>query len=461
MSTTTCSTLLRLPLTLAVAATLALTPLMAVGAERAAYVQAEISAANTGLTAALRVEKYTAMSADVFSFFRGTNHLYWKDWGTSAQLATHGGTAQTRIWLQGDAHVENVGSFDNDKGAIVFDCNDFDEAIIADYQLDVWRMATAIALLMRENGGFSASDEAAAIDAFSESYLDTLDAHDGSGSETTRTFTKSNTYGQLDDFLSAVEAERSRAKLLAKYTTVAGTRFLDPAKSADLAAVQPATVSAVKAAMPAYGVTLSGGLAYSAAYFAVKSVALRLHAGLGSLGATRYYVLIEGPSSSNSDDRILDVKAQKAPAAFLNVASAAVSATQAASAATPARRVVAGAKALGNYVDDHLGWMTLGGVSYTVRERSPWKDALDWTTLTSQDRVVKLAEQWGAVLATAHARSDRDANATNIPHNFEHEVHLRTDTHHDLFRARVRAVAIPYTDQVEDDYLVFLDTLAP
>jgi len=452
-------TILRLPL--AGAAALALTPWTAAGAERAAYVQAEISAANAGLTAELRAEKYTAMSADVFSFFRATNHLYWRDWGTAAQLATYGGTAQTRIWLQGDAHVENLGSFDNDDGAIVFDCNDFDEALIADYQLDVWRMATAIALVMRENGGFSASNEAAAIDAFSERYLDTLDAHDGSASETTRTFTETTTYGQLDDFLVAVEAERSRAELLARYTTVAGTRFLDPARSPDLAAVPPATVSAVKAAMPAYGLTLSGGLAYSSTYFAVKSVALRLHAGLGSLGATRYYVLIEGPSHSNSDDRILDIKAQKAPTAFLNVAAAAVSATQAASAATPARRVVAAARALGNHVDDHLGWMTLDGVGYTVRERSPWKDALDWTALSSQERIVKLAEQWGAVLATAHARADRDASATNVPHNFEHEVHLRTDTHHDQFRARVRAVAIPYADQVEHDYLVFLDTLAP
>lgn len=105
--------------------------------------------------------------------------------------------------------------------------------------------------------------------------------------------------------------------------------------------------------------------------------------------------------------------------------------------------------------------MTLGGVSFSVRERSPWKASLDWTTLNSKDRIVKLAEQWGAVLATAHARADRDAHATNIPYNFEHEVHLRTDTRHDLFRAKVRAIAVSYAAQVEDDYLAFLDTLAP
>lgn len=436
-------------------------PFAASASPRPAYVQAEVAAANTGLTAEQRGEKYAAMSADPFSFFRGTNHLYWKDWGTSAQLAEFGGTARTRIWLQGDAHVDNMGSFADDQGVIIFDCNDFDEAVIADYQLDVWRIATALVLVMREIGGFSASDEAAALDALSESYLDTLDGHDGSASETTLRFTSANTYGQLDDFLTAVEADLSRAKLLAKYTTVAGARFLDPARSADLAAVDAATASAVKAAMPAYGATLSGGLSYSSAYFAVKSVARRLHAGLGSLGSTRYYVLIEGPSASNGDDRILDVLAQKKPTAYLNVDPAAIAATDAASASTAARRVVAGAKALGVHVDDHLGWMTLGGVSFSVRERSPWKASLDWTTLNSKDRIVKLAEQWGAVLATAHARADRDANATNITYNFEHEVHLRTDTRHDLFRAKVRAIAVSYAAQVEDDYFAFLDTLAP
>ena len=49
-------------------------------------------------------------------------------------------------------------------------------------------------------------------------------------------------------------------------------------------------------------------------------MAERLHAGVGSLGVKRYYVLIEGPSTGQSDDRILDVKAQGAPSAWGQIA---------------------------------------------------------------------------------------------------------------------------------------------
>lgn len=43
-------------------------------------------------------------------------------------------------------------------------------------------------------------------------------------------------------------------------------------------------------------------------YFYIKDIARRLDAGIGSQGVERYYVLIEGPSKSNDDDLILDLK---------------------------------------------------------------------------------------------------------------------------------------------------------
>jgi uncharacterized protein (DUF2252 family) len=208
--------------------------------------------------------------------------------------------------------------------------------------------------------------------------------------------------------------------------------------------------------MASYGSTLSGGLTYSASSFKVKSVALRLHAGLGSLGAVRYYVLIEGPSAGQDDDVILDVKAQQSPSAYLSLAAGAKAATEAASGGNPAKRTVVAAKALGNYVDHYLGWMTLSGQPYSVRQRSPWKDTLDTTKLTSLDRMTKMAEQWGAILATAHCRADKDASATNVPYNFDQEVYNRTSGKHDPFRAALRAVVLPYADQVQEDYKSFL-----
>ena len=241
-------------------------------ADRTAYVVNQLTLWNSGLPAAVRNEKYAAMETDLFAFFRGSNHLFWKDHGTASALSTYGNVGPTRIWLQGDMHVDNLGAFANDKGTIVYDLNDFDEAVLGDYQLDLWRMGVSLVLLMRRNGGFSAAQEAAVVDACTESYLDAVENWRSSSGEAAKTYTASDSYGQLDDFLAGVAASRSKKKLLDKYTAKnsSGVRFLDPAVSADLQAVAASTVTALSAQMASYGSTLSGGLSYSPSFFKIR-----------------------------------------------------------------------------------------------------------------------------------------------------------------------------------------------
>lgn len=427
---------------------------------RSSFVIGQITAHNAGLSPAIRDEKYRDMSDSAVAFFRGTAHLYWADWGASAQLAQFG-SAQTRIWLQGDAHTDNQGSFANSAGTLVYDLNDFDESVIGDYQLDLWRMATSLVLVARQNGGFSAAEEATLTDAFTDGYLDALSSYAGSDSERTRTFTADNTNGLLDDFLKDVAADRSRKKLLDKYTLKSGATRVFDIHNDDLAPLSDTTVQALRDALPAYGATLSGALSYSSSYFKLKSAAGRLHAGLGSLGAPRYYLLIEGPSSSADDDRILDVKAQTSPSAFATLDPDARSATDAASHGDAAERTIKAARSLGYKVDDHLGTLSALGLRFSVRERSAHADTFDTSELTSMTRITKLAAQWGAVLATAHARADRDADPAVIPFDFEQEVLKKLGSSRSLFRARIRQIASSYATQVEIDFAAFLSWRAP
>lgn len=424
---------------------------------RESYVVAEITSANTHLPAAPRAEKYGLMKASPFAFFRGSNHLYWKEFGSSPQLSTYGGLSSTRTWLAGDMHLDNTGSFDDDQGEIVYAINDFDEAVIGDYQLDVWRLAVSLALAAQQNGGFSASDQGSLIDTFTEAYLDAMASYAGNSQETTRKFKASNTSGLLDDFLSDVAEKNSRAEMLDDWTVqVSGVRRLDTASNPDLTSVTAAVDSDVQGHMAAYRATLSGGASFPASYFAVKSVAQRLHAGLGSLGFTRYYVLIEGPTSGQDDDRILDVKAQRAPSAWAYLSSAAVSQTSTASGGNMAYRTVLAYKALDYRVDDHLGWMALSdGTTYSVRERSPYKDTFDTTSLTSMTRFTNLADQWGQLLATQHARADDDWDASVLPSSVDSQINALTDGDHAGFRAKVRALALDYASQVELDHASF------
>lgn len=420
-------------------------------AGRPEEVTAAITNWNAGLSAADRAAKYDKMSVSPFTFYRGTNHLFWKDFVGDPRLTTFS-SARTRIWIQGDQHIENFGSFDNDEGRIVYDVNDFDEAVLADYQYDLWRAATSLVLVARD-AGLSTSDQNAVVDAFTESYLDAIAAYAGNSSETSTLFTESNTYGKLDDFLADVADDNSRTKMLDDWTKGSPRKFI--LTNGKLAAPTSAEKTAVTNSMASYGMTLTGGIAYRASYFKVKDVAVRLEAGTGSLGTKRYYVLIEGAGAGQNDDRILDVKQQAKPTPYAFLGTAFRNEYDALFTNDAQRHQMA-CNALTKHTDDFLGWGTISGKNYSFRERSPYKETFDTTTISGRDDFEELAEQWGAVLATAHARADRDFSSAFCNYSFDSEVDSLTDGWHSDFRSLVRGVAASYADQVEDDFVTFL-----
>ena len=53
----------------------------------------------------------------------------------------------SRVWIQGDLHAENYGTYMDSAGMLVFDVNDFDEAYVGHYTWDLQRMAASLALL--------------------------------------------------------------------------------------------------------------------------------------------------------------------------------------------------------------------------------------------------------------------------------------------------------------------------
>jgi len=417
----------------------------------------ELHAQNGALDQADRTEKYDNMSVSPFAFYRGTAHLYYRDLDAQGLVDAAAFVAQdAETWIQGDLHVQNFGSFDDDDGEVVFDLNDFDESYIASYVYDLWRATASLVLVGRENG-FSDGAIEGFVAACAESYLDRLEDYRGNGDEKDARLTADNTYGLLDNFLADVEDDNSREEMLDDWTDVtpSGRRF-DLALE-DLAPVSQDTWDAVAAAIAAYKETLESDLAGDAAYFAVLDVAARLHAGTGSLGTPRYYVLIEGATGADDDDRILDVKGQGLPAVFPYL-----------DAADQGRlldrfdegeqgcRVALAQRALLTDVDDHVGCLDLFDASYSARERSPYKDSLDTAGLATDQGFTELAEQWGWVLAIDHARADNDFDADLLPQSFEAVMHELTDGKHQEFRDELWAFAGAYADQVEIDYRIFL-----
>lgn len=427
------------------------------GDTRSAWVISQIESKNANLLPQVRAEKYAAMAESVLSFFRATNYLYWADFGLSPLLSTFG-SATTRVWLQGDAHAENIGALTNNQGGVVYDLDDFDEVVIGDYQLDLWRLGISLILLAHENGGFSMADQAALLDALSQSYVNTLTSYRGNNNELTQIYTAGNTASPLSDFLADIAQHTSRTRMLGRHTTTeTGTRTFDFNKP-DILPVPASFIAAVQAAMPAYIASLAGSVRYLPGYFRVKDVAQRVHQGLGSRGLPRYYVLVEGPTLNQDDDRILDVKLQGIPSGWPYMDPLLRDQLATLLNRDQAMRTVLGNRVLGYRVDEHVGTMTLWGDRYGVRERTPARGTFEVRELVNVQRASRLAEVWGAVLATAHARADQDSSPL-IPYDFEREALTKIGPRRAGFLALVRQVALRYASQVELDYKAFLDGL--
>ena len=55
--------------------------------------------------------------------------------------------AGARVWIQGDLHAENFGTYLDRTGRLVFDVNDFDEAYLGHWTWDLRRFVASLALM--------------------------------------------------------------------------------------------------------------------------------------------------------------------------------------------------------------------------------------------------------------------------------------------------------------------------
>jgi uncharacterized protein (DUF2252 family) len=160
--------------------------------------------------------KFRKMAQDPFSFYRGSACLFYAD--VSEMEDRYADERTGRIWIQGDLHAENYGTYLNDAGIIVFDVNDFDEAYLGHFTWDLKRMAASLSLL-----GFikALSDDTIRelIETYASAYAEQVETfHHGEDDEEFR-LTLDNTEGALHAVL--VEARlKSRWQMLERVTAV-------------------------------------------------------------------------------------------------------------------------------------------------------------------------------------------------------------------------------------------------
>ena len=392
--------------------------------------------------------KMSTMANSPFLFYRGTAHIFYQDMATlPASLYTSVQTGYT--WLGGDTHLGNFGSVRDSGGTQVFAAGDFDEGYLGQFVWDLRRMAVSMILAGRENG-ISDADITTAINTMAGAYLDKMDAFKGTSDELTFQLKSGNTSGVVQDTINA-GAANSRSSLLSKYTQLNGAARVFQT-TAQLQVVPAATYNALVASMGDYVNSIASSKRYASSYYAVKDIRQKLGSGVGSLGKLRYYLLLEGPSSSTSDDVIVEMK-QSVPSAVTAAANGRLPAST--YAYNEGNRVARTLKAQLINADVLTGYTRANNMDFFLHEKSPWQQDFDTTALTSGGKLNTAATYVGQALASAHAIADQDYDATVVSYSIDKQV---TDavTSKSSFKSELVSFAFDYATQVSLDWQSFV-----
>jgi len=339
----------------------------------------------------LMPKKLDRMSASPLGYLRGAAPLYYELLRDHPELE-QGPSGEG--WLVGDAHLENFGAYKSADGkgaeSVVFDVNDFDEAIVGPFRWDVVRLLASLILGGRELGS-TGKQSVQLCGSILEGYVPALcdGARPGDPPPPVRRLLKVVAERTHKEFLDHRSERASTDRGSSARRFVRGDRYQD---------LPPALIASAHEAFARYVERLDPAHTVSADHFKVEDVAFRV-AGTGSLGSLRIAVLTQG--KGDLDNRwIFDMKSEGAPSA---------SELAPAIPGPPAERVLKATLACLEHPPRLAGTTILGDQSLFVRRLLPQEDKLDLTHLRREE-LPDLARYLGARIGFAHRRG-----ATSLP----------------------------------------------
>lgn len=416
--------------------------------------------------------KYERMAASPFGYFRGAVPVMAHDLG----LAPHTGLV---VQLCGDAHVRNFGAYSAPDGRLVFDINDFDETIRGPFEWDIKRMATSIVLAAREAG----MKERAAKDAvlvFLRRYRKTIHllatlpvlamaryevhrdlqldplaevlnkAERATPLHSLESLTEEVTLevsqqvpGHVPEIATAASDAQDGKEKDGKEKDGKGSssgsetegmadtdrlrRFrVEPPVLRPLTAAEAAPILA---SLPAYARTLQPERRHFLAQYQPVDTAFKV-VGMGSVGLRNYCIYMQGNGAE--DPLFLQIKEEVASgwARYLRASKARVH---------QGRRVVDGQRAMQLQSDPFLGYTTIDGRDYLVRQLNDHKASVDPDAFDAA-ALEHYADLCGELLGRGHARSAEPALLSGYIGKG-----IR-------FREAIAAFAVVYANQTERDW---------
>src|SRR5471032_245178 len=247
-----------------------------------------IASFNAGRDPERLAMKYKAMRSSPFVFLRGTCHLFYERLPRAQVLDD-----APPVWICGDMHLENFGSYKADNRLIYFDNNDFDEACLAPTLYELVRLLSSVLV-----GAVDLKLSRAQALALCHTAVDSYAAALAFGKS--RWIEAETAAGMVRDLFDAL-ANRTRAAHLDRRTVLKGklrTLKVDGKKALPVGDKQRAAVTQFMNRFAASEPNPD--------FYRILDVARRI-AGTGSLGVDRYAILVEGKGSPDCNF-LIDLK---------------------------------------------------------------------------------------------------------------------------------------------------------
>jgi uncharacterized protein (DUF2252 family) len=337
------------------------------------------------------------MVASPYGFLRGTAIVMAED---VAHLPSTGITPV----ICGDAHLGNFGFYGSPEGELVIDLNDFDEAHPGGWEWDLRRLVASIWVAGRENGATEEECESAVLSCVKD-YRDEVQflaeqplmMRSFNRLDVSRLHETATEKSLRDEIERSAKRARQRTsdRALPKFTAEhEGTRRIieEPPLITRVGTTESEHIAAalddyLNTVAPHWRRVLGG---YTLVDMAHKVV------GVGSVGLRAYVALLEG----SSPDDVIFLQLKQARRSVLAKYVHGDSAWH----AHQGQRVVEYQQALQTVSDPLLGWTTIDGLQYYVRQFRNMKgtiplDAIDAAALSDYAGIV------GHLLAKGHART--------------------------------------------------------
>jgi len=395
--------------------------------------------------------KFRKMAADPNAFYRGSACLFYAD---VADVEDPWADERTsRVWIQGDLHAENFGTYMDGNGILVLDVNDFDEAYLGHFTWDVMRMAASVAM----HGWQKALPDQTISDlvvGYANAYVDQVRKFARTDRDHEFSLRLDTTDGVVHDVLLNARLA-SRLGLLDKLTELDGfeRRFRD---GPGVRRPKRTELDGVLKAYAAYQGTVPKRENAPRIMFDVKDVVARQGFGVGSAGLPAYNVLIEGYTQALENDIVLSIKQGNVAAPSRVVDDEHIRSYF----EHHGHRTAVSQRALQAHADPLLGYTAVGGVGYVVSELSPYATDLDWADLNEPDEIGPVLDYLGRATARIHCVSDADSDQTLV--DFETEDAIvsaigKSAKDAKAFASAMAEFGLAYASRVRSDHALFVD----